>query len=306
LVNSDGAQSYPLLGSIQNSSGMGFIGNQAVCAIAHALGARTICAPTAYASAHAGFSARANWIADPLQFRKDVAFLVSRQPAVLIIGYVPRPNLVEIIAAQLTDYKGVVVLDPVIGDYQKGLFVSAETARAIRDSLMPIAQIVTPNRFEAEVLLALRPAQEDNSASEYEILNGMLELGPESVVITSFERKPEQQRVRLLFTNGHNYYRIDAPYYPTFPAHGAGDVFAASIATFVTLGASPFAAALLASALCARAVVNTTSYGGGSVDPVAALEKWRPVGYQMDDERAMRFCRSSMVETELITHKILY
>jgi len=295
-VNRDDVQNYPLIGSIQNTVGMGFIGNQALFAIANALGARTICAPTTYASAHSGFSGRSNWTVEPQQFRKDVAFLVSQQPALLIIGYVPRPNLVDIVATQLTDYKGVVLLDPVIGDYQKGLYVTTETARAIRDQLMPIAQIVTPNRFEAEVLLGSGA----DSASELAFLNGLFDLGPQAVIVTSYERDPEKHRVKTLFTNGYSYYRIGAPYYPTFPAHGVGDAFAGAAGVFMALGASPFAAALLASALCARAVANTSAYGGATIDPVAALEKWRPLGYQVDDERTMLFCQKSMVESEAI------
>ena len=293
----DDVQSYPLVGSIQNTVGTGFIGNQAVFAIANALGARVISAPTMYASAHGGFSGRSNWIVDPQHFRKDVAFLVSQQPSLLIIGYVPRPNLADIIATQLTDYKGVVLLDPVIGDYQKGLYVSSETARAIRDYLLPIAQIVTPNRFEAEVLLGVAG---DDQAGEHAFLNGMFDLGPQAVIITSFERDTEKHRLKMLFSNGYSYYRIHAPYYPTFPAHGVGDVFAGSVGVFMALGASPFAASLLAATLCARAVANTTAYGGATVDPVAALEKWRPLGYQIDDDRTMRFCERSMVESEVI------
>jgi len=296
-MNRDDVQSFPLIGSIQNTVGMGFIGNQAVFAIANALGARTICAPTSYASAHGGFSGRSNWVADPQVFRKDVAFLISQQPALLIIGYVPRPNLIDIIATQLADYKGVVLLDPVIGDYQKGLYVTSETARAIRDQLMPLAQIVTPNRFEAEVLLGLGG---DQYASEHAFLNGMFDLGPQAVIVTSFERDAEKHRLKVLFTNGYSYHRMSAPYYPTFPAHGVGDVFAGAVGVFMTLGASPFAAALLSTTLCARAVANTTSYGGATVDPVAALEKWRPLGYQVDDDRTMRFCERSMVESEII------
>ncbi len=296
-MNRDDVQNYPLVGSIQNTVGMGFIGNQAVSAIANALGARTVCAPTAYASAHAGFSGRSNWVADPQVFRKDVAFLISQRPAVLIVGYVPRPNLIDIIAAQLSDYRGVVLLDPVIGDYQKGLYVTQETARAIRDQLMPLAQIVTPNRFEAEVLLGLRG---DQYASEHAFLNGIFDLGPQAVVITSYERDAEKHRATVLFTNGYSYHRITAPYYPTFPAHGVGDAFAGSVGTFMALGASPFAASLLATTLCARAVANTSPYGGATVDPVAALEKWRPLGYQVEDERAMRFCERSTVESELV------
>ncbi|HZT13717.1 MAG TPA: bifunctional hydroxymethylpyrimidine kinase/phosphomethylpyrimidine kinase [Candidatus Baltobacteraceae bacterium] len=295
-MNTD-LQQYPLIGSIQNSAGMGFIGNQTVFAVANALGARAICAPTAYASAHAGFEGRASSTPDDAQFRKDVAFLIGRQPAVLIIGYVPRPSLADIIANQVSEYRGVVLLDPVIGDHRKGLYVSAETARAIRDYLLPIAQIVTPNRFEADVLLGLSG---DEQRTPHAYLNGFFDLGPQAVAITSFEPDLERRRTSLLFTNGYNYFRIHAPYYPAFPAHGAGDTFAAAVGIFVALGGSPFAATLLATALCARAVANTSTYAGGSVDPVAALEKWKPLGYQVDDDRAMQFCARSGVECEAI------
>ncbi len=290
-------QTYPLVGSIQNNVGMGFIGNSAVTAVANSLGARVISAPTAFSSAHGGFAGRSSSIPDPQHFRKDVAFLIAQRPAVLVIGYLPKPSLADIVATQLTDYKGVVLLDPVIGDYQKGLYVSSETARAIRDFLLPLAQIVTPNRFEAEVLLGVAG---DKSAGEHTFLNGLFDLGPEAVVITSFERDPEKHRCKVLFTNGYSYYRINAPFYPTFPAHGVGDTFAGSLAVFTALGASPFAATLLSTALCARAVANTGAYGGATVDPIAALEKWRPLGYQVDDDKTMRFCERSNVETEVI------
>lgn len=293
----DDVKSYPLIGSIQNSTGMGFIGNQAVHAVANALGARAISATTSYASAHAGFSGRASWTAEPHQFTKDVAFAISQRPAVLVIGYVPRPNLVEVIAAQLAEYKGIVLLDPVIGDYKKGLCVSVEVAQSIRDTLLPLAQIVTPNRFEAEVLLGLGGTE---GAPEHRFLNGMFDLGAQSVIIKSFERDAEKRKVTTLFTNGYHYNRIHAPYYPTFPAHGVGDVFAAGVAAFVAHGASPYTAALLASALCARAVANTTAYGGASVDPVAALEKWQPLGRHVDEDLALRLCQRSNVESEVI------
>lgn len=293
-MNAD-IKNYPLVGSIQNSVGMGFIGNQAVFAIANALGARVASAQTSYASAHASIDGRASAVADSTQFRKDVTFLVRQQPAVLIVGYVPRPNLADIIATQLSEYKGVVLLDPVIGDYKKGLYVTQETARAIRDYLLPVAQIVTPNRFEAEVLLG-----GSDSGSEYGFLNGLFDLGPQAVAITSFERDVEKRRTTSLFSNGYSYYRINAPYYPTIPAHGSGDVFAAALGVFVALGGSPLAGTLLATVLCARAVANTTPYGGASADPVTALEKWKPLGYQTDDDRAMNFAARSTVEVEAI------
>jgi pyridoxine kinase len=285
-------QSYSLIGSIQNSVGMGFLGNQAAFAIANALGARLIHVQSMFATAHGGFGGRSSSIADPQQFRRDVAFLISQRPGIILVGYLPKPAHVDIVATQLQEYKGVVLLDPVIGDYQKGLYVSQETARAIREKLLPIAQIIVPNRFEAEVLLGTG----DRTMSEHAYLNGLFDLGPEAVIVTSFERDPEKHRVKLLFTNGYSYYRIWGPFFPAYPAHGVGDVFAASVATFAGMGGSPFAAALLSTALAARSVANTTPYGGATVDPIGALAKWSPLGYQIDDDRTIRFCERSNVE----------
>jgi pyridoxine kinase len=292
----DDVQSFPLIGSIQNSVGMGFLGNQAIGAIANALGARVVHAQSQFASAPAGVNGRTSVIADVSQFRRDVDFVIRARPSVLHVGFLPKPMHVDVVASAIKEYKGVVLLDPVIGDYKKGLFISEETARAIREQLLPIAQIVTPNRFETEVLLGTG----DRELSEHAYLNGIFDLGPQAVIITSFTRDAEKNRSTALFTNGYYYHRISGQYFPRFPAHGAGDVFAAALTTFVALGGSPFAAALLSTALATRAVANTTKYAGASVDPVAALAKWNPLGYQLDDDRAIRFCERSSVDTEAL------
>ncbi|HTX55862.1 MAG TPA: bifunctional hydroxymethylpyrimidine kinase/phosphomethylpyrimidine kinase [Candidatus Acidoferrales bacterium] len=292
----DDVQSFPLIGSIQNTVGMGFLGNQAAFAVANGLGARLVHAQSQFASAHGSVTGRTSTIADINQFRRDVDFVIRARPAILHVGYLPKPMHVDVVASALVEYKGVVLVDPVIGDYKKGLYVSEETARAIREHLIPHAQVVTPNRFEAEVLLGTG----DRSLSEHAYLNGIFDLGPEAVIITSFSRDPEKHRTTSLFTNGYYYHRVNGPFFPRFPAHGAGDVFAASVAAFMALGGSPFAATLLATALASRAVANTTNYAGASVDPVAALTKWNPQGYQLDDDRTMRFCERSNVDTEAL------
>ncbi len=290
----DDVTAFPLIGSIQNSVGMGFLGNQATMAIANALGARVVHAQSQFANAHGGVAGRTSVIADVAQFRRDVNFVVAQRPGILHVGYLPKPMHVDVVAEALVDYKGIVLLDPVIGDYKKGLFVSEETARAIRERLVPLAQIITPNRFEAEVLIG----HGDDAMSEYKYLNGVFDLGPQAVVITSFARDPEKHRMTSLFTNGYSYYRITGPYFPRYPAHGVGDVFAAGMSAFIGLGGSPFAASLLATALASRAVASTTPYGGATADPIAALSKWNPLGYQVDDDRTMRFCERTSVETQ--------
>ena len=90
---------------------------------------------------------------------------------------------VDVVASALHDFKGVVLLDPVIGEYKKGLFVSEETARAIRDMLVPMAQVVTPNRFEAEVLLGTGDAYANRARLSQRDLRSRAASGDHYVVL---------------------------------------------------------------------------------------------------------------------------
>jgi pyridoxine kinase len=278
-------RSYPLLGSIQNSVGYGFLGNEAVTAIAHRLRVRTVTVPTVYAGARGGIEGRMQLAVDDRSFKRGVDFLIERDPAVLVIGYLARAEQVEIVADALDRFAGLVVLDPVLGSYEKGLFVAAETARRIRDRLLPKAQVVTPNRFEAEVLLDLTRAKD---ASERAFLDGFAERGPGVAAVTSFERDAERRRMTTIFSNGYAYERIAAPFHPAIPGYGAGDVLAGGIAVLLALGATPWAAALLANALASLAVERTTGYGAAGADPVAALDTFRPLAY-LSDGAATRY-----------------
>jgi pyridoxine kinase len=68
--------------------------------------------------------------------------------------------------------------DPIIGDVS-GLYVPEETASAIRDHLLPLATLTTPNRFELSWLCGAE--LESNAA----ILDAALSLGPPRVLVTS-------------------------------------------------------------------------------------------------------------------------
>lgn len=68
--------------------------------------------------------------------------------------------------------------DPVIGDVS-GLYVPEATATAIRDHLLPLANLATPNRFELSWLCG---ADLDSNAA---ILEAALSLGPPRMLVTS-------------------------------------------------------------------------------------------------------------------------
>jgi pyridoxine kinase len=70
------------------------------------------------------------------------------------------------------------VCDPVMGDLG-GLYVPEATAVAIRDHLIPLASLATPNRYELAWLSGA--ALEDNNA----VMEAALALGPSRMLVTS-------------------------------------------------------------------------------------------------------------------------
>lgn len=292
-------RSYPLIGSIQNSVGYGFLGNEAVTAIAHRMRARTLTVPTAYASARGGVDGRMTLPVDLREFQRGLDFLLAHEPTVLVVGYLAHPDQVEAVADALVRYKGLVVLDPVLGSYEKGLFVPVETARRIRDLLLSRAQVVTPNRFEAAVLLDLT---RNRDATPRAFLDGLAERGPETSIVTSFGRDAERRALTTIFSNGYVYEQITGPFHSSFPAYGAGDVLAGAVAVMLACGASPWAATLLATALTSLAVERSTGYGAASVDPVAAMDAFKPLPY-LSDETCVRYAEKFGVTARAIPSK---
>ena len=85
-------------------------------------------------------------------------------------------RLVESLRAENPDL--LYMCDPVCGD-ERGLYVPEETAVAIREGLIPLASVATPNRFEL-AWLAGAPL-ETNAA----IMEAALSLGPSRMLVTS-------------------------------------------------------------------------------------------------------------------------
>ena len=83
--------------------------------------------------------------------------------------------------------------DPVIGD-QSGLYVPETTAAAIRDQLLPLADIATPNLFELEWMTGGR------LESETQAIAAARALGPARVLVTSSPALRRNSVANLLVT----------------------------------------------------------------------------------------------------------
>lgn len=152
----------------------------------------------------------------------------------IFVGYQALPEQVEAVAAFLREVKADqekvkpdpsrlrIVLDPILGDgpgdpSSDHLYVREDTARSIRDRLVPLADILTPNMFELAWLSGR------SLETEYEIVAAARALGKE-VIVTS--TPAERGRIGTLAVDGLTAESVSTPRLEG--AHnGAGDLFAA-------------------------------------------------------------------------------
>jgi pyridoxine kinase len=123
----------------------------------------------------------------------------------------------------------VYVCDPVLGDDPGGLYIDSAAAEAVRGTLLPVADILTPNRFELAWLsgIAVHSVQDAVIAAHA--------LGRAKICATSIPGGPTEL-ANVLITEGGVFVgsvekRERAP-------HGTGDLFAGLLTSALMRGAT--------------------------------------------------------------------
>jgi pyridoxine kinase len=143
-----------------------------------------------------------------------------RQVDAVLSGYVAAPEQALIIRNAVQRVKhynreAVYVCDPVMGD-EGSLYVKAETAHAIQQTMLPVADVVAPNAFELARLTG-KPVDTREAARA-----AIAALG-KSVLVSSV---PAGANLGLLFAGGGGDWWLETPRLP-HPAKGAGDLLTA-------------------------------------------------------------------------------
>lgn len=133
----------------------------------------------------------------------------------VITGYFASAEQIEVVASLIAKLKcKIILIDPVLGDHGK-LYVGQAVAEAIRDKLLPLATIVTPNAFELSWLTGL-----PTSNSE-EAVHAARSLGVAEVIATSVVKSvSELSTLRIVSGQAET---ITAPIEAKVP-NGTGDL----------------------------------------------------------------------------------
>ena len=216
----------------------GSVGGRAAVFALQRMGFPVWSLPTVILPWHPGHSPSTRVPFDRAAFAGAVADL-SRSPALaevgaVLTGYFGDASQIEPVAELVALVKSrnpgaLYLCDPVVGDAH-GLFRPQDVVTGIRDRLLPMADIATPNRHELMVLTGTRAQDND------EVAVAAADLGPNEVVVTSAFANPDQAALVLVEPAGTHvatHAAVDSA------PHGTGDLFASLYLGQSLDGASP-------------------------------------------------------------------
>jgi pyridoxine kinase len=142
--------------------------------------------------------------------------------AAVVSGYLPTPAHVDAVAKIVNDLRSlnrdlVYCCDPICGDNDH-LYLPDEVAAALRDKLLPLASIATPNRFELEYLTGGQPITDTQ-----QLVRAARTLNVKHVAVTS---APASEGRIAAVSVGREVLRCESAKAPSAP-HGMGDLFSA-------------------------------------------------------------------------------
>jgi len=205
----------------------GSVGLAAIVPALQWLGHEVIAIPTIVLSNHPRYASIAGEPVPAAQLTAMIEAVEANgwlaETQAVITGYLPTPGHVEaarfaVERLRAADPAAVFLCDPVFGDEPEGIYLPREVAAAIRDDLLPLADITSPNRFELGWLSGqpVGNPQEAQRAAET--------LGAPHVLATSVPAT-DNRLATILFSGGDGLC-CHVRRRPTAP-HGTGDLLSA-------------------------------------------------------------------------------
>jgi pyridoxine kinase len=150
--------------------------------------------------------------------------------------------------------------DPVIGDVGQGVFVRHGIPEFIKERMLPIADVVTPNQFELDYLVG-RPS--GTMADLVAAIEAIHACGPRVVLVTSVHTEDTPADcVDLVVSDGIDRCRLRTPWLP-IDVNGAGDAIAALFFAH-HLGTGAVAEAMSLAGSSIFGILNRTAEAGAS------------------------------------------
>ncbi|WP_404432901.1 pyridoxal kinase PdxY [Microbacterium lacus] len=219
--------------SIQSAVAYGHVGNSAAVFPLQRIGVEVLPVYTVNFSNHTGYGAWRGPMIDPADVREVLTGIEERgvfpEIDVILSGYQGGEGIGEVIVDAVARVKAAnpaakYACDPVMGNAKSGCFVAPAIPVLLRERVVPVADIITPNQFELGFLTGTEP---DTIASTLDSVDAARAMGPRTVLVTSVERPDrEPDTIEMLVADDSGAWIVQTPRLP-IKANGSGDVTAA-------------------------------------------------------------------------------
>jgi len=193
-------------------------------------------------------------------------------------GMLASPEIIEVVSERARYWGLRLVVDPVMVAKGGAVLLRPEAVSQLRTQLLPLAEVVTPNLPEAEVLVG---HELQTTAQLRDAAHAIYDMGPRYVVIKGGHRIGAP--IDILY-DGHDIIELEAERIETAHTHGTGCTFSAAITAFMARKLPVTLAIPYAKRYITGAILHAPGIGHGhgptdhfwlwsrdNLDPVAAI-----------------------------------
>ncbi|MDH7478139.1 MAG: bifunctional hydroxymethylpyrimidine kinase/phosphomethylpyrimidine kinase [Candidatus Bathyarchaeota archaeon] len=134
-------------------------------------------------------------------------------------------EIIEVVTSEVSKYDFPLVVDPVMIAKSGAPLLKPEAINALKNHLLPLATVITPNKFEAEKLSEM---EIDDSKKAETAAKKISKMGPKAVVIKGGHLEGKEV-TDILYYEG-KIRKFSAPRVDSKTTHGTGCSFSAAIA----------------------------------------------------------------------------
>ena len=215
----------------------------------------------------------------PDMVRKQLeAVLADIRPDVVKTGMLANADIIRAVASSLSATRRIpLVADPVMLSKSGDALLAQDAAVTLRELLFPLADLITPNIPEAEVLTGKTFCRDEDFQEAARQLHSM---GARAVLLKGGHRPRPQVEADLgrnevvdLFFDGQEFHSIRGPWVDTPHTHGTGCTLASAIAAGLAQGLDLHPAILQARIYLTKALEAGFVVGQG-ISPVHHFHHW--------------------------------
>jgi len=173
-------------------------------------------------------------------------------------GMLAGPEIIAAVAGKIRKYKiRRVIVDPVMVAKGGSPLLAGRAEEVLKEVLLPLALIVTPNIPEAERLSGIKIRTKKAMENAARIIQ---EMGAKNVLIKGGHRKGTA--LDILF-DGESFHEFSSPRVNTRDTHGTGCTLASAIAVYLAYGLPVREAVARAKEYVTTAIINSLRIGRG-------------------------------------------